>query len=187
MPKASFRRGFKTEANRWARDLRLELGLRPADPLCPWSLAEHLAVPVYSAEGLMPHEALTPLAPNSSGVPFSAVTLFDGTKAFIVQSSFTSKKRQASDLAHELAHILLRHDPANISWSDGQRHFDPVAEAEANWLGPALLISEESALRIAFQRLSLSQASDLFNVTEDVVRMRLNVTGAHRRSRLRAA
>lgn len=187
MGKISLRRGFKTEANGWARDLRLELGLRPIDPLCPWSLAEHLAVPVYSAERLLSAEALLPLTPDTKGVPFSAVTLFDGTKAFVVQSSFVSKKRQASDLAHELAHIVLRHDPRTISWIDGQRHYDAIAEEEAKWLGPALLVSEEAALWIASQQLTVRQASDIFNATEDVVRMRLNVTGAFRRSRTRAA
>jgi Zn-dependent peptidase ImmA (M78 family) len=115
------------------------------------------------------------------------MTLFDGPRAFVVQSNFTSKKRQASDLAHELAHILLRHDPSTISWIEGQRHFDPIAEEEAKWLGPALLISEESALWIASHQIAVAQASDLFNATEDVVRMRLNVTAALRRSRKRAA
>ena len=33
------RRGFKTQANQIAREVRGELGLGPTDPLDPWKLA----------------------------------------------------------------------------------------------------------------------------------------------------
>ena len=36
------RRGFKTEADWYAADVRKSLGLGASDPLCPWSLADHL-------------------------------------------------------------------------------------------------------------------------------------------------
>ena len=41
------RRGFKTEANKYAREFRLELNIPPDGPLCPWRLAQHLLVPVF--------------------------------------------------------------------------------------------------------------------------------------------
>ena len=44
--KSNLRRGFKKEANEYAKEFRQELGLRAHDPLCPWKLAEHLAIPV---------------------------------------------------------------------------------------------------------------------------------------------
>ncbi|AWW73124.1 zinc peptidase [Erythrobacter sp. KY5] len=187
MAKTALRWGFKTEANAWARDLRLEMGLNPAAPLCPWKLAKYLEVPVYLAKDLLSGEQLAPLEPNDSGIPFSAVTFFEGPTAFVVQSTFVSKKRQAADLAHELAHVLLRHDPSAFAWIDGQRHYDDLAEAEAKWLGPALLISEEAALRIVTNGLSIADASDEYAASKDVVRMRLNVTGAQRRRGARAA
>src|SRR5438046_1606223 len=49
------RRGFKTEANHIAREVRAELGLRFIDPLDPWALARHLeiqVVPLSSYAGL---------------------------------------------------------------------------------------------------------------------------------------
>ena len=46
MAKVKLRRGFPTEANKWALDLRGEMNLAPPDPLCPVRLAEHLGVPI---------------------------------------------------------------------------------------------------------------------------------------------
>ena len=55
---------------------------------------------------------------------------------------------------------------------------DPAIEEEANWLGPALLVSEEAANHVARMGLPLAKASDVYGVSEDLMRMRLNVTGA---------
>jgi hypothetical protein len=43
-----FRRGFKTEANSIALEVRGELGLRPFDPLDPHVLAEWLEIPIWT-------------------------------------------------------------------------------------------------------------------------------------------
>ena len=40
------RKGFKTEANAIAREVRKELGLATASPLDVWQLAEHLEIPL---------------------------------------------------------------------------------------------------------------------------------------------
>jgi hypothetical protein len=64
----------------------------------------------------------------------------------------------------------------------GLRHYDPAQEEEANWLGPALLISEEAALWLVSNGLSKSEASDYFGATEEVIQMRINLTGAIKRT-----
>ena len=46
------RRGFKTEANAIAREVRSELGLDPASPLDVWRLAEHLDILVLPLSSL---------------------------------------------------------------------------------------------------------------------------------------
>lgn len=61
------------------------------------------------------------------------------------------------------------------------RHFDRDAADEADWLGPALLVSEEAALRIAREGIQLVDAAELYGVSEQVMRFRLNVTVAHKR------
>jgi hypothetical protein len=61
---------------------------------------------------------------------------------------------------------------------DGSRYYDPTLEEEANWLGPALLISDEAAVYIVRQRMSLHDASNFYGVSEKLLTMRLNVSGA---------
>lgn len=56
-----------------------------------------------------------------------------------------------------------------------------MQEEEANWLGPALLISEEAALWIVRNGISKSEASAQYDVTEEVIQMRINLTAAIKR------
>ena len=113
MAASKLRRGFVAEANRWALDLRAELGLSGADPLCPWKLAQHLEVPVIKLSDLPQCVERDLLLMKANGHDFSAAVCFEGLAAFIVTNDGNDPKRQASDIAHELAHVLLRHPPAN--------------------------------------------------------------------------
>ncbi|MCA1544695.1 protein of unknown function [Bradyrhizobium yuanmingense] len=65
------------------------------------------------------------------------------------------------------------------NWPTG--NYDKTMEEEANWLGPALLVSDEAAMHIAALSLTISKASDMYGASEPLVRMRLNVTGAYQR------
>ncbi|MCC5670626.1 hypothetical protein LC653_44390 [Nostoc sp. CHAB 5784] len=60
--KAKFRRGFKKEASAYAKEFREELGIKPHAPLCPWQLAEHLAIPIVP---LSEFEIAIPIVPLS--------------------------------------------------------------------------------------------------------------------------
>ncbi|MBQ0819048.1 ImmA/IrrE family metallo-endopeptidase [Microvirga sp. HBU67558] len=114
---------------------------------------------------------------------FSAVTLCKGPHRLIIHNDGHHKKRQAANIAHELSHELLIHPSKPLLNETGSRHYDANIEEEAAWLGPALLISEEAALLVAERKYSLTEASDIYGASEEVVRMRLNVTSAYRRSR----
>ena len=71
---------------------------------------------------------------------------------------------------------------------DGSRHYDDLLEEEANWLGPALLVSEEAAIHIVERQMAIDFASDHYGASTQLVRMRLNVSGAAKRvARGRAA
>lgn len=176
------RRGFKAEANEIAREVRKELGLRAIDPLDPWMLAGHLAIPVVPLSKLAPDapEAARHFTVVDPGA-FSAVTVFQGSRRIIAYNDAHSPGRQASDLSHELAHGLLLHPPEPALDGGGCRNWDPILENEANWLGGALLIPEEAALDIVRRGLTLGEAAELYGVSEQMVRFRLNVTGARRR------
>jgi Zn-dependent peptidase ImmA (M78 family) len=181
----TLRRGFKSDANWYARVLRGELGLRPSDPLSPWELAKHLAitiVPLSNLRRYAPEQAQILMTRGRKW--FSAVTIFTGRygrSRLICNNGGNALTRQAADISHELAHALLGHTSKQIF----QR--DAVAEEEAQWMGPTLLVPEEAALSIARRRLSISEAARLFGVSESLVRMRLNVTAAFKRMPKRSA
>lgn len=185
MPVDDLRWGFKTECNTWARELREELGLEPHDPLCPWKLCEHLEVPVLDLRQLEPCPEQAYLLSRVGQKAFSGAVLYEGLRASVLINGAHSRKRLASSLAHEVAHVVLHHPPRPLFVAGGRRSFSPEHEAEAEWLGPALLVSEEAALR-AYQLIqagaaTLAQLSDRWAITQQVIRMRINVTGAAKR------
>jgi Zn-dependent peptidase ImmA (M78 family) len=184
----TLRRGFKNEANEYARELRVELGLALHAPLSPWALAAHLGIPVMRLSELARIEpaAVRYLMRTAPDV-FSAATLFFGYRRLIVYNDAHHPRRQAADLAHEISHGLLGHPPAPILDEFGCRQFNRTHEEEANWLGPALLISEEAALQIIEQRMTLTAAVSTYGVSRDLIMMRIGVTGAQRRVERRAA
>jgi Zn-dependent peptidase ImmA (M78 family) len=179
----SLRRGFKKEANSYAREFRTELGLRAHDPLCPWKLAAHLDIPVVSLSQLQDQVAIHHLhyLMEYDRQCFSAVTVFRGYRRMIVHNDAHSKNRQASNISHEVSHAILQHPPMEPFGDFGCRNFIKELEDEADWLGPALLISEEAALHIVKTGMTIPQAIDYYSVTKEVLSMRLNVTAARRR------
>jgi Zn-dependent peptidase ImmA (M78 family) len=176
------RRGFKTEANEYARELRTELGLSAHAPLSSWALATYLGIPLMRLSELAAIEpAAVRYLTRSAPDVFSAATLFAGYRRLIVYNDAHHPRRQAADLAHEISHGLLGHPPSPVLDPSGCRQFNRAHEEEANWLGPALLISEEAALHIVEQPLSLDAAVSIYAVSRDVITMRIAVTGAERR------
>lgn len=181
----TLRRGFKTEANWLARNVREDMGIAPHLPLCPWKLAGHLGFPVVALSDYAESEpdAVGYLQSGAGQKDFSAITLHQGSARLIIHNDAHGEKRQASNIAHELAHGILLHPAKPPLDTEGARYYDAIIEAEANWLGPALLVSEEAAMHIARLGLTITKASDVYKATEEVVRMRLNVTNAFGRVR----
>lgn len=154
-----FRRGFKAQANRIAREVRLDLGLAAHSPLDPFQLAEHLGIPVWTAGDTLARDGLKPGLLEECTKHFSAVTVFAGRRRVIVHNELHSRNLQRANLAHELAHALLIHEPhAALDLAINRTHMSAM-EHEANWLGPALLISEEAALSIANGKMSDIEAA----------------------------
>jgi Zn-dependent peptidase ImmA (M78 family) len=177
-----YRRGFKSDANSTAREIREELGLKSTDALDPWRLAEHLAVPVIPLSALsndVPDAAryLLDIEPEV----FSAVTVFYGSRRIIVHNDAHSRGRQASDLSHELAHALLMHGSSPAIDHRGCRLWDQNIEDEAQWLAGALLVTEEAALSVARNDTPLQAAAAQLGVSVAMLRYRINVTGARKR------
>lgn len=173
------RRGFKSEANALARELRVELNLRPTDRLDSFQLAEHLAIQVVPLSAFRSEaSAMVRHFSRVDRYAFSAITVFDGTTRIIVHNDSHSSGRQASNIAHELSHGLLLHPPRPALNGNGCRDWDQEQELEANWLAGALLIPDEAALLTVRRGLSLVEAAEVYGVSEPMMRFRLNVTAA---------
>lgn len=177
----ALRRGFKTEANTLAAEIRGELGLGARDRLDPLHLATHLEIPV------VPLSDIQPVAPSVAHLlyvepeAFSAVTVFAGRKRMIVYNDQHSAGRQASSVTHEAAHGLLLHEPKPAVDHRGCRLWDQEVEDEADWLAGVLLVPEDAAIAVARGWLSEADAAVHFSVSEQMLNYRLNITGARLR------
>jgi Zn-dependent peptidase ImmA (M78 family) len=174
----AFRRGFKTEANSIATEIRAEIGLQALEALDPWGLAKHLAIPVIPLSELARDATGAAYLLDTEPEAFSAVTVFHGSHRTIVHNDAHAPGRQASNLTHELAHGILLHTPAPALDHRGCRAWNQDIEDEAEWLAGALLIPEDAALWIARQSMPSTRAAVHFGATPKMVQYRLNVTGA---------
>lgn len=189
----AMRRGFKTEANALAADIRRELSLQALDRLDPFRLAAHLEIPVVSLSAM---RSAAPAAAHLLDVEpeaFSAVTVFCGRRRQIVYNDTHSIGRQNSSIGHEAAHGLLLHEPQPAVDHRGCRLWNQEAEEEADWLAGVLLVPEDAALAVARGWKSEPDAAAHFGVSDQMLTYRLNITGARlrvereRRGRARAA
>jgi IrrE N-terminal-like domain len=176
------RRGFKAEAENIAQLVRAELGLGPLDALDCFALAEAWGIPVVSLGELRKDGAkdgsVRRLLSEDAG--FSATTVVLGTKRLIVYNPRQPSGRSASNLAHELSHLILEHEAAPAIGIGGCRHWDGVQEAEADWLGATMLVPRESALEWMLQNGDLEDGARNFGVSVELFRWRVNHTGVVR-------
>lgn len=173
------RRGFKAEAERLADRTRAGMGLSPRDPVRIRDLARHMDVEVIGADQLVERarlEELEMLQPGS----FSAATfhLPDG-RTVAVCNPCSDPGRTNSDIAHELAHILLNHDVREIQQLAGYTFLtcDPEQEAEANWLGGCLLLPRPLLLREVYADATAESLAAKYEVSLPMARFRLNASG----------
>jgi IrrE N-terminal-like domain len=176
------RRGFKAEAERLAARLRGGIGVRPDARLDVDQLASHLGVAVQSADQLVSKADLKRLDELQPGC-FSAATfhLPDGRVVAVTNPLNGSRARRDSDLAHELAHIILKHTPAQVDQLGDLTFFDcdSEQEEEANWLAGCLLLPRPLLLKSARQGLTPEQVAEINEVSLEMARFRLNTSGVY--------
>ncbi len=177
-------RGFKTRCEEMSRSLRTELGLDPVTPLPAEQLASYLGVYLWSVEdlGLAP-EDVTQLVHNDPE-SWSAITVSAaGTDAIILNPNHR-RGRYSSDVMHELAHLLLGHEPSTMFFAGQEnlalRGFNEDAEEEANWLAGALLLPREALVRLRSRNSPTEAACDEFEVSKQMLDFRMRVTGVER-------
>ena len=174
----AYRRGFKTEANSIAREVRIELSLATLDPLDPRALARHLDMPIIELSDLARLAGGPQYLLVAEPEAFSAVTVFRGSERSIVHNDAHADGRINSNITHELAHGLLLHPPTPALDDRGCRLWDADIEDEAQFLAGALLVTEDAALAIVRNRRTIEQAAQHFRVSPKMIEYRLNITGA---------
>jgi hypothetical protein len=176
------RRGFKAEAERLAARLRSELGVDSRVRLDIDELTRHLGVEVRSAVDLVSRSELERLDKMQPGA-FSAATfrLPSGRVVAVTNPVGTTQARRDSDLSHELAHVILRHDVRQVERIGGLTFFecDADQEEEANWLAGCLLLPRPLLLAEARQGLSAEQIAAKHKISVQMARFRLNASGVH--------
>jgi Zn-dependent peptidase ImmA (M78 family) len=174
----TFRRGFKTEANSTALEVRGELGLGPLDRLDPRGLAEWLEIPIWTLSEMCTNHPNIRHLVTQEPEAFSAVTVFRGRERRIVHNDGHAPVRQNSNLAHELAHGLLQHPPTPALDNKGCREWDQNIEDEAAWLAGILLVPESATIAIAKGQWTQPEAGQHFCVSGQMIQFRLSATGA---------
>lgn len=183
-----FERGFKTWCEKYSVDKRLKLGLAAHAPIDTRLLAKDLGIRVWSPTDVpgLSEESLAVLLRNDGKTQscWSAVTLLVGQKVVVILNTSHSAARQASDLAHELAHRIRGHAAQEVDVTpEGLmllKSYEKWQEDEADWLASCLLLPRDALTSIKHARLDEVAAAEQYGVSAKMLRYRMNRTGVAR-------
>jgi Zn-dependent peptidase ImmA (M78 family) len=174
--------GFKKCAREIAAEIRGELCLGVLDPLDPWKLADHLIIPVWALSDYPPavRAAVVQLRDRDTG-SFSGMLVFDGSRRVIIHNDGHTIARQRANIAHELAHALLLHQPHTLIEGEGPQ-FDAEQEEEARWLSGVLLVTDDYCVVCTRKQIPIPEAAERIGVSPQLMQWRVNMSGAKRRA-----
>ncbi len=181
------KRGFKSECESIATAVRGEIGLAAHAPLNSSDLADHLGIPVHplsalEGNGIAVSSAVQHVRKHNKVL--SAMTIFPAWPKhhrLVIFNDANSAARQNSDVAHELAHGLLLHEPRSAI-VNGCRDYSRGDEEEAAWLSGCLLVPREAALVVAMAQSPLAVAAIEYGVSTQMMTYRVNSTGVLRQA-----
>ena len=182
------RRGFKTWCETTAIRYRTALGLKPQDLLNPEDLASHLGIIVWRPEDVpgLSKGSLRRLT-NHDSDSWSAVTIRIGDTSLTIVNSAHVPTRQRSSLSHELAHLILDHEPGRIDLSrEGHlllSSFGREQEEEADWLSGTLLVPRAGLVAVYRSTQDSRVLANHFGISIDMLNWRLRMTGVATQAR----
>lgn len=180
----ALRRGFKSEAERIARGVRVDLGIGASQSATPEMVADLLGIEIRAGDELIPRKRFNELEKVQPGA-FSACTFRPSAdRVVVVYNPLSAKSRRRSDLAHELAHTLLEHELSRVE-KLGDVTFlscDPTQEEEAGWLSGCLLLPRALLLAEVRRGTSAKDIAKKHGVSERMAQYRLDVTGVVRQN-----
>lgn len=170
-------RGFKAYAERCVRDVREELELSDDEPIEMHELCAHLRIPFHSLQRYLVPSGARRADPLVCEIynKVSAFTTFEGPKRTIIFNEEHIPVRHRSNMAHELSHALLQHPPRGSGIHAETEHTN---EEEARWMGGVLMLTATQARNIAARKMSWSIAQEAYKLSPEMLRFRMNVTGA---------
>jgi len=178
-------RGFKSWCENVSVQLRKDLALKPIEPLNVKALADWLDIGIWTPHQIPGLESKwTHILLKKDPDAWSAVTITMNSKNLIILNSSHSNARQASNLTHELSHILIGHEPGRVDVSpDGLlmlSTYNRDQEDEANWMAGCLLLPREALAVIIKQAVDYEITAKKYGVSREMLRWRINVTGVQR-------
>lgn len=183
-----YERGFKTWCENVAVQYRGEMDLEPADPLDPWALAARLGILVWSVNEVPGFDGSS-LNVLVKGDPdsWSAVTVSAAGKNLIILNPTHSRARTASNLAHELSHVVIGHTAGRIDITPDNllmlRTYDKKQEAEADWLAGCLLLPRPALLHIRRVSMDMASVRKVYGASDAMFEYRTRITGVDRQLR----
>ncbi|MES2461750.1 MAG: ImmA/IrrE family metallo-endopeptidase [Armatimonadota bacterium] len=169
---------FCRRCEKIAVDQRRLLNRSPYDPLRGEELAQWHGVQLREPN-TMPgdaREAATIVVAQSDWDAVLLPSLPNDVRIILLRPHVSPARRQ-STIMHEIAHLLLGHDP--LAWNEQTGGFETrrkADETEAAYLGGCLQIPEV-ALRWAVQSyLTIGRTASHFGASERMVRYRADIT-----------
>lgn len=181
--KNSFKRGFKTWADKKSIEIRKDLGLNSNDALCAFDLISHLNIPLFVPQDFkeLDQKHLDELLGNGKEHWSAATIPLKDNKCLIIHNPEHSSQRQQSNLMHELAHVLCEHkvdaEIKETGLAGLLRHHNQEQENEANWFGSCLQLPREALIWALKQKMTETEISNHFNASEEMVKYRINISG----------
>ncbi|SRR6266487_236436 len=166
----------ENESVRWRR----ELNMYAYDPLPAQRLAQHLKIPIMSPTDIpgVEEQILQHLLGEDAG--WSAITIPIGEDShLIIYNPTHAATRYESNVMHELAHLLLGHQPIRLRQLSGgipAREYRKEDEKGAEYLGGCLQIPSKG-LDWAVQRsMTQREIAEHFGASLQMVCYRCNMT-----------
>ncbi len=178
----ALRRGFKAEAERLAKDIWGAMRLTPNDSMDAVNLAEHLGCTVRPADELVDREKLEKLYRIQNDAFFACTFKLPRDRYAIVFSPLMSKARRNSDVAHEVAHIVLGHRLSRLERLGDVAFLtgDLQQEEEAAWLSGCLLLPRFALVHDLGKRRKPGAIASNRMLSREMVDYRVRVTGVAR-------
>jgi IrrE N-terminal-like domain len=174
--------GFQANSEKKSIEIRAALSLKPHEPMAARLLVEYLDITlktVSTIEGVTPNLIDDFFCDNFKN-SMSAVTLFCPTndRHLIFHNERHPIVRQESDIFHECAHIILEHEPEQLTEHGGLtilRDYNNQQEAQAIWLGFCLQLPKPALDKyFVKERKSREEIQEMFTASEAAIRFRIN-------------